>query len=493
MDGLVPLTAIKLTQNWIVGARIGAGGFGQVFAAENEDGFKAAVKLVPKAPGADRELLFVDLKGVRGIVPVIDSGEHGDYWVLVMPLADESLRQHLTSAAGAIPPVDATVILIDLTSALAELDGKVVHRDLKPENVLYLDGMWRLSDFGISRYAEATTAPDTQKHSLSAPYAAPERWRAERATGAADVYALGVMAFEMLRGSRPFVGPKFEDFREQHLHAEPPVLDAGTAALKAIVTETLFKAPGARPSPANLLARLKRSQQQRSGGLAKLSEAHLGEVAKRSESERLQSAARSAAEQRDDLFRGASALLDGLYGELSEAILEAAPTAKRGKTGKRNGITISIGAAQLELVPIAKTPPSPWDWEAPVFDVVANAGIILRTPRDRYNFEGRSHSLWYCDAFEAGRFEWIETAFMVSPMVAKTTVMRPFMADPGVEAAKALWVGMAEYQLAWPIERVDADAFIDRWAGWLADAAQGRLQAPSTMPEKPILQNWRRK
>ncbi|MGY3498015.1 serine/threonine-protein kinase [Bradyrhizobium sp. USDA 4502] len=487
------MTAIKLTQNWILGARIGSGGFGQVFAAENEDGLKAAVKLVPKAPGADRELLFVDLKGVRGIVPVIDSGEHDDHWVLVMPRADESLRQHLMGAAGPIQPADATVILIDLTSALAELDGKVVHRDLKPENVLYLDGMWRLSDFGISRYAEATTAPDTQKYSLSAPYAAPERWRAERATGAADVYALGVMAFEMLRGSRPFLGPNFEDFREQHLHAEPPVLDAGTAALKAIVTETLFKAPGARPSPANLLARLKRSQQQRSGGLAKLSEAHLGEVAKRSESERLQSAARSAAEQRDSLFLSASALLDGLYGELSEAILEAAPIAKRGKAGKRNGITISIGAVQLELVPIAKTPPSPWDWEAPAFDVVAHAGIILRVPRDRYNFEGRSHSLWYCDAFEAGRYGWIETAFMVSPMAQKMTVMRPFMADPGIEAAQALWVGLADFQLAWPIEPIQADAFIDRWANWLADAAQGRLQPPSTMPERPILENWRRK
>ena len=58
---------------------------------------------------------------------------------------------------------------------------------------------------------------------------------------------------------------------------------------------------------------------------------------------------------------------------------------------------------------------------------------------------------------------------MISPMVSKMTTMRPFMADPGIEAAKALWAGMAEYQLAWPIEPLDSDAFIDRWANWLAE------------------------
>ncbi|UPJ62703.1 serine/threonine-protein kinase [Bradyrhizobium sp. 191] len=487
------MTIISLKKDWILGERLGAGGFGQVFAAESPDGSKAAIKLVPKVPGASRELLFVDLKGARGVVPIIDSGEHGEHWILVMPRARKSLRDHLTTAKTPLSTADATPILIDIASALVELNGKVIHRDLKPENVLYLDGKWCLSDFGISRYAEATTAVDTQKFALSPPYAAPERWRAERATGAVDVYALGIMAFEMLVGRKPFPGPHIEDYREQHLHNEPPIIDVGTPVLKAIVTETLFKAPGARPSPPNLLARLTRSQQQRSGGLGKLSEAHLGEVAKQSESERQASAARSATEQRDDLFQGASALLDGLYGELSEAILEAAPSAKKGRAGKRNGVTISLGTAQLELVPLAKTPASPWGWEAPSFDVIAHAGIILRVPRDRYDFEGRSHSLWYCDALQAGRFEWIETAFMVSPLMGRNTTMRPFMADPGIEAAKALWAGMAEFQLAWPMEQVESEALIERWAGWLADAAQGRLHAPSTMPERPIPENWRRK
>ncbi|MGY4413197.1 hypothetical protein ACVWW4_004933 [Bradyrhizobium sp. LB7.1] len=82
---------------------------------------------------------------------------------------------------------------------------------------------------------------------------------------------------------------------------------------------------------------------------------------------------------------------------------------------------------------------------------------------------------------------------MVSPLLGRNTTMRPFMADPGIEAAKALWNGMSEFQLAWPIEEIDPELLIDRWANWLADAAEGRLHAPSTMPEKPTPRNWRQK
>jgi serine/threonine-protein kinase len=63
---------------------------------------------------------------------------------------------------------------------------------LKPDNGLLLGEHWCLADFGISRCAEATTAPDTRKYSMTWDYAATEQWRHERATSAMDVYALGV-------------------------------------------------------------------------------------------------------------------------------------------------------------------------------------------------------------------------------------------------------------------------------------------------------------
>lgn len=206
---------VEFNRRWEIGAQLGAGGFGRVFVATGDDGTVAAAKFVPKARGAERELLFVQLDNVRNVVPVIDYGETSDAWVLVMPRADRSLRDELTDAGGRLSLDRTLAVLRDVATALADMDRRVVHRDLKPENILLLHGAWRLADFGISRYAEASTASDTRKFAMSPPYAAPERWRAERATIATDVYALGVIAVELLTGPRPFPGPSLEDYHEQ--------------------------------------------------------------------------------------------------------------------------------------------------------------------------------------------------------------------------------------------------------------------------------------
>ena len=66
-----------------------------------------------------------------------------------------------------------------------------------------MDNRWCLADFGISRFADATTAPDTRKFSKTPAYAAPEQWRDERATSATDV-CLRIIAYELVTGRRPF-------------------------------------------------------------------------------------------------------------------------------------------------------------------------------------------------------------------------------------------------------------------------------------------------
>jgi serine/threonine-protein kinase len=165
---------LKLAREWTLGSQIGQGGFGRVYEARSSGEAPAVAKLVPKVPGAERELLFVDVVGVRNVVPVIDSGETDDSWVLVMPRATMSLREHIQQVGRAFEPNDAIKVLMDILAALVDLDRHgIVHRDLKPENVLLLDDRWCLADFGISRYADATTAPDTKKFALSPPLCGP--------------------------------------------------------------------------------------------------------------------------------------------------------------------------------------------------------------------------------------------------------------------------------------------------------------------------------
>lgn len=127
------VTTIQLMRTWRLGNELASGGFGRVHEAEADDGSAAVVKLVPKAPGASRELLFEELSGSPNIIPILDSGEWEDYYVLVMPRAEKSLRKHLEEGGGRLDVNEAVVVLTDVAEALASFEAEVVHRDLKPE------------------------------------------------------------------------------------------------------------------------------------------------------------------------------------------------------------------------------------------------------------------------------------------------------------------------------------------------------------------------
>lgn len=111
---------------------------------------------MPVDPGADRELLIGDAlcaAGLSRVVPILDSGRVADEYVLIMPRAAYSLRAHMQATGGQLDLDDVIRILSDVAQALVELElADIVHRDLKPDNVLYLDGTWKLCDFGIARY-----------------------------------------------------------------------------------------------------------------------------------------------------------------------------------------------------------------------------------------------------------------------------------------------------------------------------------------------------
>ncbi|WP_216870642.1 serine/threonine-protein kinase [Modestobacter excelsi] len=497
---------IQLTGRWELGACLGKGSYGEVFAATGEDGAPAAVKIVPKRPGASREMLLADLTAlqpaIRNVVPVLDSGETENAYAIVMPLADESLRDQLVAVDGPLPLEQALAIMTDVATALADLDGRVVHRDLKPENVLLIDGRWCLTDFGISRYTEAVTATETHKESGTLQYAAPERWRSERATAATDVYALGVMAYELLTGDLPFPGPEASDFRHQHLVAEPPPLAGATPRLAALIEECLYKSPGARPVPANLLARLQKAADTTlTPGGAALASAYQRQAERVRGEEIAASRARDEQERRGELTDAARRSLERVSTALLETVTDLAPGALVQR--RPEGWSVELHGARFGVsTPIPIGQDVRWDPWRPSFDIIAAATVSVVFPANAYGYAGRSHSLYYCDAQRQGAYSWFETAFMHNPILGGVIRgQEPFALHPADPLAgpepvgKALANAMTEYQVAWPFTELvpgESDDFNDRWMGWFAAAADGQLSRPSMMPEYPTDGSWRR-
>lgn len=143
--------------------------------------------------------------------------------------------------------------------AAAHAQG-VVHRDLKPENVILDDGpqgrVALVSDFGVTRLVDAATRTRQSRTMGTVDYVAPEVLSGEPATAASDVYALGVLLFELLLGWRPFRGASPAAVMAQHLHAdlvEPPQVPAD---LWQVMRGCLARDPAHRPEPADLAQRL---------------------------------------------------------------------------------------------------------------------------------------------------------------------------------------------------------------------------------------------
>ena len=446
--------------------------------------------------GGERELLFVDSSGKPNVLPILDSGEWEDSWVLVMPRAERSLRQHLVDLGGSLNVDDAVNILKDIATGLVALSDEIVHRDLKPENVLLYEDHWHLADFGIARYAEATTATETWKHAKTLAYAAPEQWRSERATAATDVYAMGVVAYELIEGEHPFKGPEDHHYREQHLHVEASPLSACPTPLSALVAECLLKIPGARPTADNILARLEGLSQPRSAAAQRLQQVDQKAAQQRARAEARASAQRSAAEKRDSLALIAEQSLGQILEKLWNRVTKLSPQSDAAGPVSTSW-SIKLMNSELAVVGCQRTAVAALDspgTPAP-FDVIAHSGIFVRIPPDRTGYEGRSHSLWFCDAHDEGRFRWYETAFMFGVFSGQRDKLDPFGLHPGSDAGRALApIAGTEYQSAWPFTSIDQgqeDEFFERWIEWFATGAEGELRHPSHMPERDPKGSWR--
>jgi serine/threonine-protein kinase len=253
---------------YTVERELGGGGMSRVFAAtETALGRRVVIKVLPSELGAGvsverfrREIQLAASLQHPLIVPLISAGSDKALLYYTMPLIEgESLRARVVRE-GELPIADVLRILRDVAEALSYAhEHGVVHRDIKPDNVLLTKHHALVTDFGVAKAlsAAASTGSETSAGiALGTPaYMAPEQAAADPHTDhRADIYALGVLAYEMLCGRPPFVGATPQSVLAAHVTTAPDRSSAHRpsvpAALDALVSRCLEKKPADRPQTA---------------------------------------------------------------------------------------------------------------------------------------------------------------------------------------------------------------------------------------------------
>jgi hypothetical protein len=238
---------------------IGQGGFGEVYYATSDAGKEVALKLI-------RRNLDVELRGVTQCLNLkhpsllalydIKVDERGDNWVVMEYVSGESLEDVLARHPDGLPLDEALVWFHGIAAGVAYLhDRGIVHRDLKPGNIFNDDGQVKIGDYGLSKFISASRRSGQTESVGTVHYMAPEiangRYGKE-----IDLYALGVILYELLSGQVPFEGESVGEVLMKHLTAEPDVSRI-PEAYRDLVARSLAKDPQQRShSVAEFLAAL---------------------------------------------------------------------------------------------------------------------------------------------------------------------------------------------------------------------------------------------
>ncbi|OAA29056.1 serine/threonine protein kinase [Frankia sp. EI5c] len=240
---------------YALGEQLGAGSFGLVIAGRHLDLDRlVAIKVLPAASvsGFRGEARMLSRLDHPHIVRVHDYVVLDDLCLMVMELlSGGALSQHQLSAAGTLA-VGAAV-----ADALAHAHAAgVLHRDIKPDNILFTgSGQPKLTDFGIGMMLDGAPGPTGQV--VGTPrYMAPEQIAGGPVGPPADLYALGVVLYELVSGRQVFdPGLSVPELLRHQREVDPPVPAGVPAAVCDVVLRTLAKDPAARPADARTLAR----------------------------------------------------------------------------------------------------------------------------------------------------------------------------------------------------------------------------------------------
>jgi serine/threonine-protein kinase len=245
-----------------VEAPLGTGGMAEVWRGHDRV-LNRTVAIKTLLPQFARDASFVDRfrreaqAAARlnhpGIVSVYDSGTDGDTPYIVMQYIEGRTLADFLGSGKTLPPAQAAKIAQEIAEALgvAHAHG-VIHRDIKPANVMITrDGKVLVADFGIARLISGPeTAPQTSAVLGTASYLSPEQAQGQPVDARSDIYALGVVLYEMLAGRPPFTGDSPMAIAYKQVNATPPAPSSANPEvppeLDAVVMRALSKNPANR-------------------------------------------------------------------------------------------------------------------------------------------------------------------------------------------------------------------------------------------------------
>lgn len=266
--GAGDLSAARIGGRYRLGAAIGRGGMSTVYRAHDEQLDRAVALKRLRAEPDDQHRFAARFAGEArraasighpNVVALYDVGEDADGPYIVMELVEGGDVAAMLRREGRLPPQQAAQLVAGAAAGLqAAHDAGVIHRDVKPGNILLgPDGRAVVTDFGIARATGEDTLTRTGAVLGSVDYFSPEQTRGERAGPRSDIYALGVVLYELLTGERPFRGDSPYATAVDRLNRPPPDARAVQSdvpdELAQIAMRAMALAPDDRfPTPAAL-------------------------------------------------------------------------------------------------------------------------------------------------------------------------------------------------------------------------------------------------